>query len=199
VAFAELLAHPDVLEESALRSPVGFLALHGGLEPGTAEIARTAAAAAGASLYAVVQPADLRCHVPSHETDPAGAPGLASFLEHVQVVISVHGYFSRRHELDHAILVGGAERALAVALATRLREAIPHVSVVDDPALIPADLRGLHARNPVNRAAGGGVQLELPPLVRVVGRTADRPEVAPYRAQTVVLVETLAAFARGLA
>ena len=40
VAFAELLAHPDVVEELVLRSPVGFLALHGGLEPGTAEIAR---------------------------------------------------------------------------------------------------------------------------------------------------------------
>jgi phage replication-related protein YjqB (UPF0714/DUF867 family) len=199
VAFAELLAHPDVVEESALRSPVGFLALHGGLEPGTAEIARAAADAAGASLYAVLQPPDLRCHVPSHETDPAAAPGLASFLDHVQVVISVHGYFSRRETLGHAILVGGAERVLVAALAARLREAIPDVSVVDDPTGIPADLRGLDARNPVNRAAGGGVQLELPPRVRVIGPIADRPDVMPYRTRTVTLVATLAAFARALA
>lgn len=198
MAFAELLARPDVLEERALRSAVGFLALHGGLEPGTAELAQAAAAAADASLYAVVQPADLRCHVPSHETDPAAAPGLASFLEHVRVVISVHGYFRRRHELGHAILVGGGERSLAAALAWRLRQALPDVGVVDDPADIPPDLRGLDARNPVNRAVGGGVQLELPPLVRVIGRVADRPEAAPYRAQTIVLVETLAAFARDL-
>ena len=56
VAFAELLAHPDVVEEQVLASPVGFLALHGGLEPGTAEIAREAARRAGASCYAIVQP-----------------------------------------------------------------------------------------------------------------------------------------------
>src|SRR6476469_1664495 len=48
VAFADLLAHPDVVEEQVLAarppgSAVGFLALHGGLEPGTAEIAVSAA------------------------------------------------------------------------------------------------------------------------------------------------------------
>ena len=38
--IALLLARPDVVEEQVLASTVGFLALHGGLEPGTAEIAR---------------------------------------------------------------------------------------------------------------------------------------------------------------
>src|SRR5690348_14787354 len=71
VAFVDLLAHPEVVEERVLASPVGFLALHGGLEPGTAEIARTAATRAGASWYVIVQPDDLKRHVPSHEHDPA--------------------------------------------------------------------------------------------------------------------------------
>ena len=47
VGFAELLAHPEVVEELELRSGVGFLALHGGLEPGTAEIARRRGRAGG--------------------------------------------------------------------------------------------------------------------------------------------------------
>src|SRR4051794_12311952 len=59
VAFADLLAHPDVVEEQVLASSVGFLALHGGLEPGTAEIAGEAACRSGASCYAIVQPDDL--------------------------------------------------------------------------------------------------------------------------------------------
>ena len=32
--------------------------------------------------------------------------------------------------------------------------------------MIPADLRGLHPRNPVNLPRLGGVQVELPPRVR---------------------------------
>src|SRR5262249_17511325 len=93
VAFVELLAHPDVTEEQGLGSPVGFLALHGGLEPGTAEIARESARRSGASWYLIVQPDDLKRHVPSHEHDPAESPLLAGFLDHVDVVISVHGYW----------------------------------------------------------------------------------------------------------
>src|SRR6516165_7751362 len=64
VSFPELLAHPEVQEHLVLGSPVGFLALHGGLEPGTAEIAAEAAARTGASCYAVVQPDHLKHHVP---------------------------------------------------------------------------------------------------------------------------------------
>jgi len=195
VTFAQLLAHPDVVEELALRSAVGFLALHGGLEPGTGELADAAAQRAGASWYAVRQPHDLRCHVPSVEADPADAPRLAAFLEHVSVVVSVHGYWSRREELGHAILVGGGRRALVEALAARLRAVLPDVTVVDDPEAIPPDLRGLDPRNPVNRAAEGGVQLELPPGMRVIGRFASRPGAEPHRARTATLVDALAAFA----
>jgi phage replication-related protein YjqB (UPF0714/DUF867 family) len=196
VAFAELLAHPEVVEELTLRSAVGFLALHGGLEPGTGELVAAAAARSDASAYVVHQPHDLKQHVPSVQADPADAPRLAAFLDHVEVVISVHGYWSRREELGHAILVGGAHRGLVDAMAARLRVALPDVAVVDDPAAIPPDLRGLDPRNPVNRARHGGVQLELPPRVRVIGRVAARPEAAPHTARTEHLVDTLAAFAR---
>jgi phage replication-related protein YjqB (UPF0714/DUF867 family) len=198
VAFAELLAHPAVVEELTLRSTVGFLALHGGLEPGTGELVTAAAVRGDASAYVVHQPHDLKQHVPSVQADPADAPRLAAFLSHVAVVISVHGYWSRREELGHAILVGGAHRALVEVMAGCLRRALPDVAVVDDPARIPPDLRGLDPRNPVNRARDGGVQLELPPRVRVIGRVAERPEAAPYRARTEELVDTLAAFARDL-
>ena len=59
-----------------LGSSFGFLALHGGLEAGTAEIAQAAAVASNASIYAVVQPDDLRWHVPSHAFDPAQSDAL---------------------------------------------------------------------------------------------------------------------------
>ncbi len=198
VAFAELLAHPAVVEALELRSPVGFLALHGGLEPGTGELVAAAASRSGASSYVVRQPHDMKHHVPSVLADPTDAPRLAAFLEHVQVVVSVHGYWSRREDLGHAILVGGAHRGLVGTLAQRLRAGLPDVAVVDDPDAIPPDLRGLDPRNPVNLARGGGVQLELPPRVRVIGRVAERPEAQPHVARTQVLVDILAGFARGL-
>ena len=76
--LAELLAHDGVVEELALRSTVGFLALHGGsLERETDPIAREAAEAVGASLYTLSQPDDLRWHIPSVRMDPADSPALA--------------------------------------------------------------------------------------------------------------------------
>ena len=60
----------------------------------------------------------------------------------------------------------GAHRVLAEHLATHLRERLPAYDVVTDLDAIPLELRGLHPRNPVNLARGGGVQLELPPRVR---------------------------------
>jgi phage replication-related protein YjqB (UPF0714/DUF867 family) len=193
VAFAELLAHPDVVEEQVLASPVGFLALHGGLEPGTAEIAREAARRAGASSYAIVQPDDLKHHVPSHENDPAYAPLLAGFLEHVDAVVSVHGYWGHA-DLHSALLVGGADRDLAHDLAACLRVALPDYVVIDELDHIPRRLRGLDPRNPVNRAARG-VQVELPHPVRAIGPygRGDRGEL--HRAHTEALVATLADFA----
>jgi phage replication-related protein YjqB (UPF0714/DUF867 family) len=196
VAFAELLAHPDVVEVQELASAVGFLALHGGLEPGTAEIAREAARRSGASCYAIVQPDDLKRHVPSHEIDPAHAPLLAAFLEHVDVAVSVHGYWGHA-ELHRALLVGGGDRALAADLAARMRAALPDYAVIDDLERIPRRLRGVDPRNPVNLAARG-VQVELPHPVRAIGPYGRGPQGEHHREHTEVLVSTLAAFAAGL-
>jgi phage replication-related protein YjqB (UPF0714/DUF867 family) len=170
-----LLASPGVEEHSVLRSRFGFLALHGGLEAGTAEIADAAAHETGASLYAVVQPDDLRWHVPSHRYDPALSAGLQEFLEHVDVVVSIHGYGGLRGADDRwtTALLGGGNRNLASRLAGELRAALPQYRWVDDLEGIPVHLRGLHPANPVNRPRYQGVQVELPPRVRRAGDDLD--------------------------
>lgn len=168
--FDELLRHPGVIEEWELRSRFGFLAIHGGsLERGTAEVATQAAALGGASLYAVHQPEDLRWHIPSALVDPDASRALATFLEHVDVVVSIHGY--GRVGFRDTLLVGGQNRELAAEASATLRAALPSYPVVDDLALIPADLRGLHRDNPVNRPRRTGIQIELPPRLRD-GRSA---------------------------
>ena len=172
--FAELLRHPGVAEDLELRSPLGFLAFHGGsLERGTAEIAAAAADAADASLYSVRQPEDLRWHVPSRLVDPEESDALATFLAHVDVAISIHGYGRAGHWTS--VRVGGANRVFAKRAGAALRTALPGYEIVDDLDAIPSELRGLHPDNPVNRVLSGGIQLELPPRVRdVSGREADR-------------------------
>ena len=196
MAFTDLLAHPDVVEEQVLASPVGFLALHGGLEPATAEIAVAAARRAGSSWYAIVQPDELKQHVPSHEHDPADAPLLAAFLSHVEVVISVHGYWGH-DDLHAALLVGGRDRALAASLGARLRAALPDYRVVDELDSIPRRLRGIDPRNPVNRAVRG-VQVELPHPVRAIGPYGRGEQGERHRAHAEALVDALAAFAEEL-
>ena len=62
--LAELLTLPNVHEECVLRSTIGFMALHGGSQDrGTDQIASRAAEQAGASYYAIIQPAGLRVHL----------------------------------------------------------------------------------------------------------------------------------------
>jgi phage replication-related protein YjqB (UPF0714/DUF867 family) len=181
----EFLEFPGVEEHVTLRSQFGFAALHGGLEEGTAEIATAAAGKSGASVYAVVQPEDLRWHIPSRAYDPIHSRELAAFLDHVDVVVSVHGYGGLRGADDRwtTVLVGGRDRALASDLAGVLGAALPHYRFLDDIDRIPVELRGVHSGNPVNRARRGGVQLELPPRIRGAG---DCP----------TLVSSLAWFAR---
>lgn len=163
--FAELLRLPGVREVVELRSSFGFLAFHGGsLEQGTDTVAAAAADAAGASLYAVVQPHDVRWHVPSRLVDPAASDALRAFLDHVDVAVAVHGY--GRAGRWRTLLVGGGNRPLARHLGAHLRAALPGYEIVDDIDAVPSELRGLHPDNPVNRPGDGGVQLELPPRVR---------------------------------
>jgi len=171
--FADLLAHDGVEEELVLRSRFGFLAFHGGnLEEGTDEVAARAAAGAGASLYAVRQPKGLRWHVPSIAVTPAESAGLAAFVEHVDVAVALHGY--GREGMWTAVLLGGRHRALATHLAGHLRTALPDYEVLDDLDAIPRELRGVHPRNPVNACGTGGVQVELPPRVRMHGPYWER-------------------------
>ena len=167
----ELLATAGVEERFVPGSPVGLCALHGGLEQGTAEIAARVADATGASFYAVVQPEDLKWHVPSHRYDPALAGGLRSFLERVDIVISVHGFGGVRDADDRwtTSLLGGSNRELAAELGAALTAALPHYRWITDLDAMPSHLRGLHPANPVNRVALGGVQIELPPRVRREG------------------------------
>ena len=185
---AELLASPGVEERVALAGPVGFLAFHGGMEGGTETIAELAAEASGASLYTLVQPPTLRWHLPSHVIGRGASPALARVLDHVEVIIALHGYGRRERPYD--ILVGGANRRLAVALADALRPRLPASVVVDDLEAIPVEMRGLHPTNPANLARGGGVQLELPPGVRgATWRWEDRGPCTPDPALIDALVE----------
>jgi phage replication-related protein YjqB (UPF0714/DUF867 family) len=163
--FADLLAEPGVQEIVELRSTVGLLAFHGGsLERMTDVIAVDAAERAGASVYAVVQPAGLRWHVRSIDVTPDASDSLRAFIEHVDVAIAVHGY--GRDGMWTSLLLGGTNRALAHHLAAHLVDALPEYEIVRELDAIPVELRGLHPRNPVNLPRLGGVQLELPPRVR---------------------------------
>jgi phage replication-related protein YjqB (UPF0714/DUF867 family) len=172
--FADLLSTPGVEEVVELRSTFGFMAFHGGsLERMTDVIALEAAARAGASAYAVVQPPELRWHIPSHQV--AGSDGLRAFLANVEVAVSLHGY--GRQGCWTQILLGGSNRDLAAHLADHLGPALPHFEVVHDLDRIPRDLAGLHPANPVNQPAHGGVQVELPPRVR--GLTPHNYPVEP--------------------
>ena len=182
-----LLATPGVEERVVVGSSFGFCALHGGLEQGTAEIAERAASESGASFYAVVQPDDLRWHVPSHRYDPSVAGGLAAFLEAVDVIVSVHGFGGLRGADDRwtTALLGGTNRALAAQLARTLSGRLPGYRWIADIDVIPRHLRGVHPANPVNRSPRAGVQVELPPRLRRPGDDLD------------VLVSVLAATAAG--
>jgi len=165
--FGELLARPDVIEVCELRSPrLGFMAYHGGqLEKVTDVVASNAAEASGCSYYGVLQTDDdTVVHLPSKTVCPTESAALTSFLAHVDVVITLHGYGRKR--LWHALLLGGQNRELAGHVARHLRRRLPDYDIIDRPADIPAGLAGMHPQNPVNLPRFRGVQIELPATVR---------------------------------
>lgn len=191
---AALLSLPGVREEVQLRSRFGFMAFHGGhLEEVTDVVASLAATLAGASCYAILHPADAP-HLPSSSFGRDRSPLLARFLDHVEVVVTVHGY--GRVGMWTSLLAGGSNRVLATHLATHVRAALPGYEVIDDLDTIPSDLRGLHPTNPVNVPPGGGVQLELPPRVRGTSPLSPPPDrdglTAPTRALAVALAKAAA-------
>ncbi|MCB0993937.1 MAG: poly-gamma-glutamate hydrolase family protein [Acidimicrobiales bacterium] len=161
----ELLRRADVNEELVLGSRFGFMAFHGGsLERATEVVARSAAAAAGASYYGVVQHAEEPVHVASTLIQPTASAALASFFAHVEVVITVHGY--GREDRMRDVLLGGRNRTLAQQVASIGRERLPDYTFHADLDEIPRELAGQHPENPVNRPRRCGVQIELPALLR---------------------------------
>lgn len=161
--LAELIATRGVVEELDLAGSLGVMALHGGLEAGTADAARRTAAAVGASSYVLMQPDDLAWHVPSIEYDPRQSPRLRRFLDHISFAVSFHGF--GRRGMEDTVLLGGRNRRIAGLLAAAITRR-SRLTVIDDPELMPASLRGMHPSNPVNLPENGGVQLELSPGAR---------------------------------
>ena len=178
------------------------MALHGGIEETTFEIAQDAAERAGASLYAVVQPDNLTWHVPSHRYDPAESEKLTAFLDHVEVAVSVHGYGGvPDHESRWlTIAIGGGGRAHAAVVGAALRSHLADYEVIDDIEAVPRQYRGLHPANPVNLVRTAGVQVELPPRVRGQSPVwADHDfNAAPFTPHTAALIDALAAVAEPL-
>lgn len=162
----QLLQKPTVIETVQLRSPtLGFMAFHGGrLEKTTDIVASEAAERSGASYYGIVQTEDPVTHVSSKFVDPAESAELAEFVDHVDCVITIHGY--GRQRLRWSVLLGGRNRQLASHVAGHLRPVLPDFEILDDLAEIPVELAGQHLDNPVNRTRQQGVQIELPPLLR---------------------------------
>ncbi len=145
-----------------------MMALHGGLEANTWEIASEVADIVGASIYGVVQPPELTWHVPSRRYALDESSALEAFCSHVDIAISLHGYGGVR---DHpqrwtTICVGGQGRSAATVVGAALRSSLSDYVVLDDLEHIPVQYRGVHPDNPVNRVRGTGVQVELPPRVR---------------------------------
>ena len=167
--FAQILDAPGVREVCELRSGpagrVGFMAYHGGnLELQTDVIADAAAVRSGASYYGVMQPAPMREHLSSINVRPAESAALASFIDHVDIVVTVHGF--GRRGMFSSLLLGGSNRPFAEHVGAALRSELPAYDVVTDLKTIPKKLRGLHPNNPVNLPRQQGVQIELPPRVR---------------------------------
>lgn len=185
--FAELLATSGVQEVCELRSRIGFMAFHGGsLEEQTDVIAAHAAERSGASFYGVLQPEDVLWHIPSHQVTPASSQRLRSFIEHVDVVFTIHGFGRRDHFTS--VLLGGQNRDLAGHVADHLRPRLPEYEIVTALDRIPKDLRGLHPDNPVNLPAGKGVQIELPPRIRgssPIWADWDHAEMVPHMASLI--------------
>jgi phage replication-related protein YjqB (UPF0714/DUF867 family) len=192
-SLSELLASPGINEDSALRSRFGFLAIHGGgLEQMTDVIAERAADAAGASVYVVRHPDHYAHHLPSARYRAEESERLAEFLDHVEVVVSLHGY--GRIGRSTQLLAGGRNRELAEHLARHVD--VPGYQVVTDLDAIPRELRGMHPDNPVNRARCGGTQLELTPRVRGISPRSGLPGDDGLTPATSKLVQGLVATAR---
>jgi phage replication-related protein YjqB (UPF0714/DUF867 family) len=200
-----------------LRSAVGFLALHGGSQDrGTDQLANQAAERSGASYYAIVQPADLRVHLTSRLHNPDHSETMRSFLQHVEIAISVHGYgrdgFSvwvdperglviepygpalrgRQTGPLRGIIVGGLNGELVDAARRLLHDRFAGYHTADERVRL-----GFHPDNPVNLPVLGGIQVELPPGLRGIGDFGEHlvPRQDEMVDETIGVLVELAAFA----
>ncbi|MFE9497592.1 poly-gamma-glutamate hydrolase family protein [Streptomyces collinus] len=182
-------------------SGIGLLALHAGTEGGTAELAGEVAARTGASALVFTQPAGDPVHLPSHRMAVDHCAALREFLASVTVVVSLHGHL--RRETPRAVFLGGANREAARVLGHELTVHAPDFEAVTDLDAIPAGLRGLHPRNPVNLGAEAGVQVELPLAARTLRprKVPGVPDLPPpsVAAALTAGVERLAARPRNAA
>ena len=154
--ISKLLDREDVVEE---------LELHGGsLEKATDVIAREAAERSNSSYYGLIQSHEDPIHFASTQLLEEKSEPLELFLNHIQVVTTIHGY--GREHLFYSVLLGGRNRQLAEHFAPILREALPSYKFETELENIPKELRGQHLKNPVNYPPRQGVQLELPPTLR---------------------------------
>ena len=122
--FAQILKAPGVREVCELRSGpagrVGFMAYHGGnLELQTDVIADAAAIRSGASYYGVLQPVPMREHLSSIKVRPAESAALRSFIDHVDIVVTVHGF--GRRGMFSSLLLGGSNRQFAEHVGDAMR------------------------------------------------------------------------------
>ena len=193
--FDQLLAHEGVEEVLELRGKFGFMAYHGGgLEEMTDVIARAAAEMSNASYYGVHQPVGMEWHIPSTKVSPEHSRKLSDFLEHVDIVVTVHGF--GRIGMWATLLLGGTNRDLAHHVGSHIRLRLPAYDVRTNLDDIPSELRGLHPKNPVNLPRRGGAQLELPPRVRGTSPLFWDWEGPGLNPHTQALVEALAAAAQ---
>ena len=141
-------ASPASMEHCELRSPFGFMAYHGGaLEREDRPHRPAAADAAGASLYVVDAARPDPAHFPSIHVRRAESPALHAFFEHVDVVVTVHGY--GRDGLFTSLLLGGRNRRLADA---RRRRAAPPPCRPTRSS--PTSTRSPRAARPASRQPG---------------------------------------------
>lgn len=179
-----------------MRSRFGFMAYHGGmLERATDTVAREAAGRAGASYYGVVQHATEAVHFASTTVTPSQSHRLGRFLDHVDVVISIHGF--GRDDRRRSVLLGGRNRSLAHHVAAYSRAALPEYAFHTALDEIPRELAGMHSRNPVNLPPSSGTQIELPPTLRwnYDERGWSDSDGVGRAPQVDVLIESLAAAA----
>ena len=186
---------------------------------GRTKLPTRAAEQSRASYYAIVQPSGLRVHLTSRLHAPDHSETLRSFLQHVEIAISVHGFgrdgFSvwvdperglvvepygpalrgRQTGPLRGIIVGGRNGDMLDAARRLLRDRFAGYHVADERVRL-----GFHPDNPVNLPSAHGVQIELPPGLRGIGDFGDQlvPSVDGLVTQVVAALVELSEMAHDL-